>query len=62
MTNLNFTTMKKAFLAYVNGKITKDELHRYQVLQKTLMGENSFVLVEDTPEWKEFNTLTGKIL
>ena len=55
--------MKRAFIAFTQGKITREEMYRYQELHKKLMGNNMFVEVDDSnPEWKEFNELTGKIL
>lgn len=53
--------MYKAFVAYQQGKITREEMFRYQSLHKKLMGDDSFVEIDDTPEWKEFNQLTIKI-
>ena len=55
--------MNKAFVAYQQGKITRDEMYRYQELHKKLMGNDMFVEVDSyNPEWTEFNKLTGKIL
>ena len=55
--------MKKAFIAFTQGKITRKEMYRYQELHEKLMGSNMFVVVDDSnPEWEELNDLTGKIL
>lgn len=55
--------MRQAFIAYQQGKITRDEMYRYQELHKKLMGNDMFVEVDSAnPEWTEFNKLTGKIL
>jgi len=53
--------MKVAFMAYQTGKITREEMHRYQELHKKLIGNDSFVEVEDTPEWMELGKISRKI-
>lgn len=53
--------MKTAFIAYQQGRITRTEMYRYQELRDKLMGGHSFVIIEDTPEWDEFQMLTCKI-
>jgi hypothetical protein len=50
-----------AFKALMNNKINRIELQRFIELHKKLMGNNLFVEVGDSPEWKEFNILTNKI-
>ena len=42
--------MKKQFVTY-----------EIALAHKKLMGDDSFVEIDDTPEWKEFNKLTIKI-
>jgi hypothetical protein len=52
--------MNKVWIAYVHGKITRDEMYRYQNLHRKLM-LSSFVEMEDTEDWKEFRMLNEKI-
>ena len=51
-----------AFLAYMSGRITADEMHRYLELHSRLMGNDSLVEIDESHEWKEFNELTKKIM
>jgi len=51
----------KAFKAYCNRRITKKQFLRYGELHRSLMGNNSFVEIEDTPDWREFQELTTLI-
>ncbi len=57
----NIKNMKKAFEAYQAGRISRDEMYRYQSLKRELMGESMFVVVGNTTKWREFNKLTKKI-
>ena len=55
------TVMRKAFFAFLNGNITREEMYRYQELKRELMGNHPFVVQDDRPEWVEFNTIISKI-
>ena len=53
--------MKKAFNSYLQGKITRKEMYRYQELHKKLIGNDSFVEVGDSEEWNEFMKISSKL-
>ena len=56
------TVYRKAFFAYLNGTITKEEFDRYHDLKKKLMGNDAFVEADfSNPEWVEFNRIGCKI-
>tara|TARA_Y100000004_G_C8945812_1_gene426241 strand:- start:729 stop:992 length:264 start_codon:yes stop_codon:yes gene_type:complete len=47
--------------AYDEGKISRAEMLRYQELYKKLIGEDLFVEIGDSQEWKEFQKLQQKL-
>ena len=52
----------RAFRAYMEDRITREEYTRYVELHTKLMGTHSFVEVDDSnPEWNELSILTTKI-
>jgi|6_EtaG_2_1085325.scaffolds.fasta_scaffold81671_3 hypothetical protein len=53
--------MEKAFKAFIDGKITRSEMYRYQELYKVLIGTDSFVEIGESLEWTEFQEITNKI-
>jgi hypothetical protein len=53
--------MINTFNALAKGKISRKELYRYLELHKKLIGDDKFVEIGDSVEWKEFNELTKKI-
>jgi len=53
--------MKNAFNAFLKKDITKKEMYRYQELHKKLIGNDMFVEVGESDEWKEFQSLSIKI-
>lgn len=55
--------MKRAFLAYQAGKITRKELYRYQALTKKYFGNGeSFVVISDNEDRIELNKITIKVI
>ena len=53
--------MRKVFEAYMKGKITRNEMYRYQELHKKLIGTDSFVEIGNSKDWNEFINLSNKI-
>ena len=52
---------ERVFKAYVDGKISRAEMLRYQELHKKLIGEDLFVEIGESQEWKEFEKLSQKL-
>ena len=53
--------MSKVLQAYMKGKITRIQMHRYQELHKKLIGTDSFVEIGNSKDWEEFINLSNKI-